>query len=41
MRLRDPEIDPAIQKLPFFYLPIEVFIHQEEEEIQQNDQRLC
>ena len=31
MRLRDPEIDPAIQKLPFFYLPIEVFIHQEEE----------
>lgn len=31
MRLRDPEIDPAIKKLPLFFLPIEVFIHQEEE----------
>ncbi len=31
MRLRNPELDPAIQKLPFFFLPIEVFIHQEED----------
>lgn len=31
MRLRNPELDPAIQKLPFFFLPIEVFIHTEEE----------
>ena len=31
MRLRNPDLDPAIQKLPFFFLPIEVFIHQDEE----------
>ncbi|MFN8166510.1 MAG: tetraacyldisaccharide 4'-kinase [Bacteroidia bacterium] len=31
MRLRNPNVDPAIKKLPFFFLPIEVFIHQEEE----------
>lgn len=31
MRLRNPELDPVIQKLPFFFLPIQVYIHQEEE----------
>jgi tetraacyldisaccharide 4'-kinase len=31
MRLRNPGIDEAVQKLPFFFLPIEVQIHQEEE----------
>ena len=31
MRLRNPELDASIQKLPFFFLPIEVFFHQEEE----------
>jgi tetraacyldisaccharide 4'-kinase len=31
MRLRNPDIDPAIQTLPFFYIPIEIKIHQEEE----------
>ncbi|HQW23579.1 MAG TPA: tetraacyldisaccharide 4'-kinase [Bacteroidia bacterium] len=31
MRLRDPELDPSIQKLPLFFLPIEVYIHQDEE----------
>ena len=31
MRLLNPEIDTTIQKLPFFYLPIEIQIHHEEE----------
>jgi tetraacyldisaccharide 4'-kinase len=31
MRLRNPDINPAIQNLPFFFIPIEVKIHQEEE----------
>jgi tetraacyldisaccharide 4'-kinase len=31
MRLRNPELDPAIQKLPLFFLPIQVYIHHEEE----------
>ena len=31
MRLRNPDIDRTIQKLPFFFLPIEIQIHQEEE----------
>lgn len=35
MRLRNPSIDPAIQKLPFFFLPIQVHIHQEEEKYNQ------
>ena len=30
MRLRNPDIDRSIQKLPFFFLPIEVQIHQDE-----------
>ncbi len=35
MRLRNPGIDSAIQKLPFFFLPIEVQIHQDEEKFNQ------
>ncbi|MBL0102356.1 MAG: tetraacyldisaccharide 4'-kinase [Bacteroidetes bacterium] len=31
MRLRNPDLEASVQKLPFFFLPIEVFIHQEEE----------
>ena len=31
MRLKNPDIDISIQKLPIFYLPIEVAFHQEEE----------
>lgn len=31
MRLRNPAVDPSIQKLPIFFLPIEVIFHQEEE----------
>jgi tetraacyldisaccharide 4'-kinase len=31
MRIRNPDIDTSVQKLPFFYLPIEIHIHQEEE----------
>ncbi len=35
MRLRNPDIDVSIQKLPFFYLPIQIQIHQEEEKFNQ------
>ena len=35
MRLRNPDIDPSIQKLPWFYLPIEVQIHHEVEKFNQ------
>ena len=35
MRLLNPKIDPTIQKLPFFYLPIEIQIHHEEEKFNQ------
>ena len=35
MRLRNPDIDSSIQKLPFFFLPIEVQIHQDEEKFNQ------
>ena len=35
MRLRNPDIDNAIQKLPFFFLPIEVHFYQEEEKFNQ------
>jgi tetraacyldisaccharide 4'-kinase len=31
MRLQNPDIDSSIQKLPFFYLPIEIYIHQDQE----------
>lgn len=35
MRLRNPNLDPAIQKLPIFYLPIRVYIHHDEEKFNQ------
>ncbi len=35
MRLRNPDIDSSIQKLPFFFLPIEVQIHQDGEKFNQ------
>ncbi len=35
MRLRNPDIDSTIQKLPFFFLPIEVQFHQDEEKFNQ------
>ena len=31
MRLRNPDIDKEVKKLPFFFLPIEVHIHQDGE----------
>jgi tetraacyldisaccharide 4'-kinase len=32
MRLRNPDIDVSVQKLPVFYLPIQVAFHQEEDQ---------
>ena len=31
MRLRNPDFDPSIQKLPLFFLPIEIAFHQDGE----------
>jgi tetraacyldisaccharide 4'-kinase len=35
MRLRNPDINASIQKLPFFFLPIQVNFHHEEEKFNQ------
>ncbi len=35
MRLQNPELDPGLQKLPLFFIPIEIMIHQDGEKLNQ------